>query len=672
MLTAVLLLYHVSMHPVTPTTPNQQMMMMLSQQVMMQQTADEEKTRTDGDSGIKQIRSGQSGTKSYYSPTHVSGGIASIHNHGNNIRTVGLGEFTAVMNGVEFRTRHNDYRLVMPHRTSTDYHAVEDIPFPEIPPEVTNKLTPEDEIKEMREWFKAWKDQNTTHRNYPEYFKPILCYLEGAWTRSQAQVEEPFFSDRHFIDAETWHELLEKVRFTTYTGKKSTLENYSFLPTKLMGLINGSIPNIAQWNYRILCQPLSHDLPLNRLRLVEDLKTRLSTGTSFEKLTDKRQARFSLNPWDSDKTKDKDGSARYGLLDELMHMVPGKDNLQGNITDDAFDVVAHDIAPAANSAPLNAAFYTRYSMSMDRDAMGQNRRKAGFSDDNLFVALTTQERVVGRTASKCEKVGKDKVCEEWKEWTQRASYALPLEIVYLTPLCAWNPYKIVNHNSKSTVVANGRNGKETLENAYNGTYNRLYFRTPNEFYTGLEVDTDAADTSGGSYGVLDKDGTLRSVRASGIRVHLPNIEGVGILRQRYPIMSVYAEGSTIWKELEALREIVLKPILNARYLYEEAPNYAINETDGEVVLTLITGMSKQKKIVSHHQHKLGLTAGQVAKLKNGETVKVLSSEDGEPPHRHTIVILYSATKDRYSVSSCDEKQKCWGRHQALLYIDKSS
>lgn len=61
----------------------------------------------------------------------------SIHEHSNNIRTVGMGEFIAVLNGVEFRTRHNDYSLSMPSRTSTKYNAVEDIPFPPVPPEVS-------------------------------------------------------------------------------------------------------------------------------------------------------------------------------------------------------------------------------------------------------------------------------------------------------------------------------------------------------------------------------------------------------------------------------------------------------------------------------------------------------------------------------------------------------
>ena len=35
-----------------------------------------------------------------------------------------MGEIIAVLNGIEFRTRHNDYKLKMASTTSTDYHAI--------------------------------------------------------------------------------------------------------------------------------------------------------------------------------------------------------------------------------------------------------------------------------------------------------------------------------------------------------------------------------------------------------------------------------------------------------------------------------------------------------------------------------------------------------------------
>ena len=116
----------------------------------------------------------------------------------------------------------------------------------------------------MREWFKAWKSQDYSVRDYRKYFKPVLCYLEGSWTTASDDIDEPFESDRHFLDAKTCFELQEKVRFTSYTGSKDNLENFSFLPTTIIDIINGTIPVFAQWNYRILCHPVSRDIPLNR------------------------------------------------------------------------------------------------------------------------------------------------------------------------------------------------------------------------------------------------------------------------------------------------------------------------------------------------------------------------------------------------------------------------
>ena len=63
--------------------------------------------------------------------------MAAMHDHSDLVRSSGLGEMVVVLNGVEFRTRHNDYKLKMPSTTSRDYHASEDIPFPDVPPEVS-------------------------------------------------------------------------------------------------------------------------------------------------------------------------------------------------------------------------------------------------------------------------------------------------------------------------------------------------------------------------------------------------------------------------------------------------------------------------------------------------------------------------------------------------------
>ena len=127
----------------------------LTRQMILQQLFVEERIRSEGQSGIKQIRNDVGGTKSYYHNSHVGKRVVAIHDHSNNIRTVGMGEFIGVLNGVEFRTRHNDYRLYMPSRSTSQYHKTEDIPFPDVPPQVKAKKSVTAQVKEMVEWFKV-------------------------------------------------------------------------------------------------------------------------------------------------------------------------------------------------------------------------------------------------------------------------------------------------------------------------------------------------------------------------------------------------------------------------------------------------------------------------------------------------------------------------------------
>jgi hypothetical protein len=195
----------------------QQSLKTVSRQLMMQQFYVEEQTRADGDSGLKQIRLRAQGTRPYYSASHAESSVASIHDHANNDRTIGMGELIVVLNGVEFRTRHNDYRMKMKSTTSTEYGATEDIPFVGVPPAVRQQTSIESQIDELRQWFKAWRDQDYSVRDYRPYFKPVLCYLEGSWTNSdQNSIDEPFDSDRHELDASSWLELQEKVNFISY------------------------------------------------------------------------------------------------------------------------------------------------------------------------------------------------------------------------------------------------------------------------------------------------------------------------------------------------------------------------------------------------------------------------------------------------------------------------
>ena len=70
-------------------------------------------------------------------------------------RTIGMGELNMVINGVEFRTRHNDYGLRKPVANDKTFNKVENVKFPDVPPEVLAKPTVAEQITEMREWFRG-------------------------------------------------------------------------------------------------------------------------------------------------------------------------------------------------------------------------------------------------------------------------------------------------------------------------------------------------------------------------------------------------------------------------------------------------------------------------------------------------------------------------------------
>ena len=52
--------------------------------------------RSEGGSGIHVVRHQRDGTRPYHTDTHTGSGMASMHDHGDSIRSIGMGEFVAV------------------------------------------------------------------------------------------------------------------------------------------------------------------------------------------------------------------------------------------------------------------------------------------------------------------------------------------------------------------------------------------------------------------------------------------------------------------------------------------------------------------------------------------------------------------------------------------------
>ena len=189
--------------------------------------------------------------------------------------------------------------------------------------------------------------------------------------------------------------------------------------------------------------------------------------------------------------------------------MPGKDNYPGSLTDEAFDLSVLNLDPEHAGKTLNVARYHRWFKVGAKGAMGTSIRHRGYADENLFMAMTTQPKVAGMTLHTCKKLNNNKkICGFLN---QKWSYAIPLEIIFLTPLSKWNPHDIeYKGDAKSTlgqtVEANGRNGGKTEKKAFDGIHSRKFYQTPVEFFSGVEVAPDAADTTQNSVGVLNRKG----------------------------------------------------------------------------------------------------------------------------------------------------------------------
>ena len=111
-------------------------------------------------------------------------------------------------------------------------------------------------------------------------------------------------------------------------------------------------------------------------------------GKTLNDYKQTRLARFTLSSKRNGKFSDRQG--RYNLLDELMSEIPGKDNYESILRDNAYGMKTLDYN---TREPLNSAYYHRYYKVTDVDAMGGSSRSRGYADQNLFMAQTSQDKV---------------------------------------------------------------------------------------------------------------------------------------------------------------------------------------------------------------------------------------------------------------------------------------
>lgn len=105
---------------------------------------------------------------------------------------------------------------------------------------------------------------------------------------------------------------------------------------------------------------------------------------------------------------------------------------------------------------------------------------------------------------------------------------------------------------------------------------------------------------------------LRLCKATGTRIILPLIYGVGSIRQRYPIMPVHGEGSAVWKELEAMKDVILESQSNGYILREPLTAGGPIPTEPprkDIKFQVMTAL--KTPVPGPHEHEITLTADQV-------------------------------------------------------------
>merc|ERR1712087_767714 len=126
---------------------------------------------------------------------------------------------------------------------------------------------------------------------------------------------------------------------------------------------------------------------------------------------------------------------------------------------------------------VNAGYYSRFYGLDGDDAMGTSKHRRGWADRYLFAAKTTQEKVspVSFDYEMEDEDGNTIYHHTVSKW----SYAIPLEIIYQTPLSRWNPYNI------SEVDPQTGTGGCATNDPFNGWYKYNSYFTPTSFFNGV-------------------------------------------------------------------------------------------------------------------------------------------------------------------------------------------
>jgi len=408
---------------------------------------------------------------------------------------------------------------------------------------------------------------------------------------------------------------------------RAKLTTQASFTVKVTACLEDPTPLVANFDYRILCNPIGKDLPIDRLRVVDDLAIQMSvnpplTSAQYEA---SKKAYFTLNPQNSSTWVDSRGT--YELLDEIMESIPGKDNFNAVLNESFGNEVSYHFVK--DKELLNAAYYSRFYSLKQKDAMGRDKRRRSFNDLSLFAARTTQEKVASLSVA-------DPITGEIVR--HKYSYAIPLEIVYLNPLASWNPFKLPVTENK---VETARNGGFTDSTAFDVVSPKgQFYMTPSQFFD------DTGDAK--SVGVVNDKGEIFKTSASGIYTFIPKIAGLdNPIRQRYPIAPVSFNKNPGFMNAKALKHM---------YTTGQADNLVSSDLH-LLTADLFLFTSPSTAASGSHFHRIDVPGTEVDKWSFNETAVINVRSRVEQDHFHTFNITRTKVgpaQYKYNIVGCTQ------------------
>lgn len=481
-----------------------------------------------GQSGVRMGRHyAFGGDAPYHRPSVVNFSAFGVHDHANYPLMCGMPEITAIVNGYEVNTRHIDYRIVQP--LAGAYLEVDDPQAPAAPTSVTGQATPAAQVAEMREYLRAFALKDTSIRDYRPHFDVYLSAIE-CWLEvlDGDDLVDTFPSFRHQLSKLGHKRMNDDYMALVASGLKSRFENDDFKPTVIRVMRPDGSPQFGVLRYRVSAVRLGDygQWPVHQMvSAVDDPVTRARKRYEIGGMAGTRLERFRVNRAMGDDSI----SERYGpgLLDDIMGMLPGLDGLGSVLheeyedTDSAYRAFTQRLLEYHTTERMNSAFYRRFYSYEVPGAAGRQHYRFGYNDPTLFRAATSRPEVVALPGM---------------GGGHRLSWAIPLELLVVSPLAGWNPYGV----AETTQALVGTGAQATPYEAIHK--NGYWYQTPTEVFDGPGGVPDPADT-GLTAWVLDSGGTPRLMRASGMHIHMPAIADTPPARLRYPIAPVHHEGS---------------------------------------------------------------------------------------------------------------------------------